>query len=62
MVAPMDESHFWDAVQYAYDAAGNDMDRKGQVLKDEMSKLSKSDDLDFAGHFDAVMARARNAL
>src|ERR1700687_3845891 len=54
----MDESQFWEVVQGAHDAAGNDMDRKGEVLKNEISKLSKSDALDFADLFDAMMARA----
>jgi len=54
----MDESHFWEVVQRAHDAEGTDMDRKGQVLKDEISKLSKGDALDFADLFDAMMAKA----
>jgi Protein of unknown function (DUF4240) len=54
----MDESQFWDLVQRAHDAAGDDMDRKGQILKQEISSLSKTDALDFADLFDAMMAKA----
>jgi hypothetical protein len=58
----MDESQFWGVVQRANDAAGNDMDQKGQVLKQEISKLSKNDALDFADLFDAMMARAHSYI
>jgi hypothetical protein len=54
----MDESQFWELVQRAHDAAGDDMDRKGQVLKQELSKLSKNDALAFADLFDAMRAKA----
>jgi Protein of unknown function (DUF4240) len=54
----MDESQFWELVQRAHDAAGDDMDRKGQILKSEISRLSKNDALDFADLFDAMMAKA----
>ena len=54
----MDESQFWDIVQRAHDAAGDDMDRKGQVLKQEIAKLSKDDALAFGDLFDAIRAKA----
>jgi hypothetical protein len=54
----MDESQFWYIVQRAHDAAGDDMDRKGQVLKQEIAKLSKDDALAFGDLFDAIRAKA----
>ena len=54
----MDEAGFWEVVQHAHDAAGDDMDRKGEVLKSEIAKLTKIDGLAFADLFDAMMARA----
>jgi hypothetical protein len=54
----MDENGFWDIVQRAHDASSGDMDRKCDALRQELSKLSKGDALDFAGHFDAMMGKA----
>jgi hypothetical protein len=54
----MDERQFWELVQRTHDAASNDMDRKCELLKFEIKKLSKSDAIDFATLFDAMMDRA----
>jgi hypothetical protein len=54
----MDEGQFWDLVQRTHDAASNDMDRKCELLKSEVQKLSKSDAIDFATLFDTMMNRA----
>ncbi len=54
----MDESQFWELVQRAHNAASDDMDRKCEVLKAEIEKLSKNEASDFAVLFDAMMDRA----
>jgi hypothetical protein len=54
----VDESQFWELVQRAHDAAGNDMDQKCEVLKAEIGKLSKNEANDFAILFDGMMDRA----
>lgn len=56
----MDEAQFWELVQRAHDVAGNDMDRKCEVLKDEIGMLSRNDANDFASLFDAMMDRANS--
>jgi hypothetical protein len=54
----VDESQFWELVQRAHDAASDDMDRKCEVLKAEIGKLSKNEARDFAVRFDTMMDRA----
>jgi Protein of unknown function (DUF4240) len=54
----VDEAQFWELVQRAHDAAGDDMDRKCEVLKAEVGMLSRNDANDFAIFFDAMMDRA----
>lgn len=54
----MDERQFWDLVQRTHDAAGNNMDRKCELLKAEILKLSKRDAIDFTTLFDTMMDRA----
>jgi hypothetical protein len=54
----MDELEFWEVVQRANDAARDDMDRKCEALKNEISKLSRRAALDFAQIFDVMMDRA----
>jgi hypothetical protein len=54
----VDEAQFWDLVQRTHDAAGNDMDRKCEVLKAEIGMSSKNDANDFAVLFDTMMDRA----
>jgi hypothetical protein len=54
----VDESQFWELVQRAHDAASDNMDRKCEVLKAEIGKLSKNEARDFAVLFDTMMDRA----
>jgi hypothetical protein len=54
----VDEAQFWELVQRTHDAAGDDMDRKCEVLKAEIGILSKNDANDFAILFDTMMDRA----
>jgi hypothetical protein len=54
----MDEGQFWDLVQRTHDAASNNMDRKCELLKAAILKLSRSDAIDFATLFDTMMGRA----
>jgi hypothetical protein len=54
----MDETEFWELVQRAHDGASGDMDRKCEVLKAEIGKLSKNEANDFAILFDTMMDRA----
>jgi len=54
----MDESRFWELVQRAHDAASDNMDRKCELLKAEIAKLSKNEASDFAILFDTMMDKA----
>jgi hypothetical protein len=54
----VDESQFWELVQRAHDTASDEMDRKCEVLKAEIGKLSKNEASDFAVLFDTMMDRA----
>jgi hypothetical protein len=55
----VDEAKFWELVQQAHSAAGDDMDRKCEVLKAEIGRLSKNDANDFAMlFFETMMDRA----
>jgi hypothetical protein len=54
----MDETKFWELVQRAHDGASDDMDRKCELLKAEIGKLSKNQASDFAVLFDTIMNRA----
>lgn len=54
----MDEGQFWDLLQRTHDAAPSDMDRKCELLKAELQKLSRNDAIDFAFLFDTMMGRA----
>jgi len=54
----MDEAEFWLIVQRAHDAAGADMGRKCDALRQQIAALSKDDALAFAQHFDAMMDKA----
>jgi Protein of unknown function (DUF4240) len=54
----MDEQNFWEIVQRANDISGGNMDRKCDVLRQQISVLSKDAALEFARLFDAVMDKA----
>jgi hypothetical protein len=54
----VDEPQFWGLVPRAHDTAGNDRDRKCEVLKAEIGRLSTNDANDFAILFDTMMDRA----
>ncbi|HVG50474.1 MAG TPA: DUF4240 domain-containing protein [Xanthobacteraceae bacterium] len=54
----MDEAGFWSIVERVHAASGGNMDRKCELLKQELSKLSKSEAADFAAQFDDKMNRA----
>jgi Protein of unknown function (DUF4240) len=54
----MDEAQFWELVQRVHDASGGVMDRKCEILKAEIGKLSKNDADDFSFLFDTMMDRA----
>jgi hypothetical protein len=54
----VDESQFWELVQRAHDTASDEMDRKCEVLKAEIGKLSKNEASDFAVLFHTMMDRA----
>jgi Protein of unknown function (DUF4240) len=58
----VDEAQFWELVQRTRDVSGDDMDRKCEVLKAEIGKLSKSDANEFAILFDTMMDRDLPAL
>jgi Protein of unknown function (DUF4240) len=56
----VDESEFWELVQRAHDGASEDMDRKSEVLKAEIGKLSRNQASDFGVLFlfDSMLSRA----
>jgi hypothetical protein len=54
----MDEENFWAIVQSANDISGGSMDRKCDVLRQQISALSKDAALEFGRLFDAMMDKA----
>jgi len=49
---------FWSFIQRAHDAAGGDMDRKCELIRAEVHRLSPSEASAFSRLFDEVMDRA----
>src|SRR5260370_38479863 len=54
----MDEENFWKIVQHVNDISGGNMDRKCDVLRRQISALSKDGALEFGRLFDAMMDKA----
>jgi hypothetical protein len=54
----MDEENFWKIVQHVNDISGANMDRKCDVLRQQISALSKDGALEFGRLFDTMMDKA----
>jgi hypothetical protein len=54
----MGEDGFWAIIQRCHDASINDMDRKGNLVKEAIARLSPVDAAAFGRHFQAARARA----
>jgi len=54
----MDERSFWKVVQDAHDASGGDMDRKCDLLRQQLSSLPATEAAQFTLFFDTMMERA----
>jgi hypothetical protein len=54
----MNGSKFWKIIEHVHAQAGDDMNKKCEVIKKEMAKLSKAEALAFSRLFDTMMDRA----
>ncbi|MEM7316607.1 MAG: DUF4240 domain-containing protein, partial [Planctomycetota bacterium] len=54
----MDVDHFWQIIDSVNAQSGGDMDRKCELLKEELSSLGPDDLRDFVDHFDFADATA----
>ena len=54
----MDENRFWTIIQKCHDASPADMKRKGELVRQEIARLSKSEAAAFFELYDGAMDRA----
>lgn len=54
----MNTDQFWQIIDSVHARSGGDMDRKCELLKEELSALEKDELCDFIDHFDAADAAA----
>ncbi len=54
----MDESEFWTIIDRCHEASPDDMDRKGELIKGEIGRLSREQALAFWNHFEAAQAQS----
>ena len=56
----MDEDGFWAIIQKCHDAAPRDMNRKGELVRQEIDRLAPADAADFRRHFEMARMRAND--